>query len=68
VLARLPQAVSQAHERIIGERRVANGDMILNLYDPDIHVLVRGKAGAEVEFGNGLYLAEQAGGLFSDSF
>lgn len=66
ILDQLPQAVSQAHERIIGERRVANRDKILSLYDPHIHVLVRGKAGAEVEFGNGLYLAEQADGLIID--
>lgn len=66
ILDQLPQAVSQAHERIIGERRVANNDKILSLYDPGIHVLVRGKAGAEVEFGNGLYLAEQADGLIVD--
>lgn len=66
ILDQLPQAIHQAHERIIGERRVANSEKSLSLYDPDIHVLVRGKAGAEVEFGNGLYLAEQADGLIVD--
>lgn len=66
ILDQLPQAIHQAHERIIGERRVANSDKILSLYDPDIHVLVRGKADAETEFGNGLYLAEQADGLIVD--
>lgn len=66
ILDKLPQAVKQAHERIIGERRVANKDKILSLYDPDIKVLVRGKAGAEVEFGNALYIAEQSDGLIVD--
>ena len=66
ILEQLPQAIHQAHERIIGERRVANKDKILSLYEADIHVLVRGKAGAEVEFGNTLYLAEQADGLIID--
>lgn len=66
ILDQLPQAVHQAHERIIGERRVANKNKILNFYEPDIHVLIRGKADAEVEFGNGLYLAEQADGLIVD--
>lgn len=66
ILDQLPQAILQAHERIIGERRVANSEKILSLYEPDIHVLVRGKAGAEVEFGNGFYLAEQADGLIVD--
>ncbi|NCC50320.1 MAG: hypothetical protein EOM20_03805 [Spartobacteria bacterium] len=45
---------------------VANKDKIFSLYDPDIHVLVRGKADAEIEFGNGLYLAEQQDGLIVD--
>ncbi len=66
VLDQLPQAVHQAHERLIGERRIANKDKILSLYEPDAHVLLRGKADAEVEFGNGLYLAEQADGLIVD--
>lgn len=66
VLDQLPAAIRQAHERIIGERMVANKDKIFSLYDPDIHVLVRGKADAEIEFGNGLYLAEQQDGLIVD--
>jgi len=46
VLAQLPQAVKQAMKRIIGERLVPNADKILSLYDGDLHVIVRGKAGA----------------------
>ena len=66
VLALLPQAQKQAHERIIGERQVANADKLLSLYETDTRVIVRGKAGAEVEFGNTLLLAEQADGLIVD--
>jgi hypothetical protein len=66
VLALLPQAQKQAHERIIGERRVANADKVLSLYETDTRVIVRGKAGASVEFGNTLLLAEQADGLIVD--
>ena len=66
VLEKLPKAIEQAHERIIGERRVKNTEKILSLYEDDVHVLVRGKANAEVEFGNGLYLAEQRDGLIVD--
>jgi hypothetical protein len=66
VLDQLPQAVKQAHERIIGERQVENKDKILSLYESDIHVIVRGKAGAEVEFGNSLFLAEQCDGFIVD--
>ena len=66
VLEQLPAAVRQAHERIIGERPVANGEKILSLYEKDLHVIVRGKAGAEVEFGNSLFVAETASGFILD--
>ena len=66
VLALLPQAQKQAHERIIGERRVANADKVLSLYETDTRVIVRGKAGAAVEFGNTLLLAEQRDGVIVD--
>jgi IS5 family transposase len=66
ILEKLPAAKHQAHERIIGERPVANADKLLSLYEEEIHVIVRGKAGAEVEFGNTLFLAEQADGLIVD--
>jgi hypothetical protein len=66
VLEALPAAVKQAHERIIGERQVANNEKLLSLFEPDIHVIVRGKAGEEVEFGNLLVLGEQPDGLIID--
>ena len=66
VLTLLPQAQKQAHERIIGERKVNNADKLLSLYETDTRVIVRGKAGAEVEFGNTLLLAEQQDGLIVD--
>ena len=62
----LPFAVFQAHERIIGERRVPNAQKILSLYENCLHVIVRGKAGGEVEFGNTLLLVEQSDGLIVD--
>ena len=66
VLEQLPAAVRQAHERLIGRRLVPNEEKILSLYEPDIRVIVRGKAGAEVEFGNTLYVGEQQDGLIVD--
>jgi hypothetical protein len=66
VLQQLPGAVKQAHERIIGERQVPNADKILSLYEADLHVVVRGKAGKPVEFGNTLTIVEQAQGLVLD--
>lgn len=45
---------------------MANKDKILSLYESDVHVIVRGKAGAEVEFGNSLFVAEQRDGFIVD--
>ncbi len=66
VLEKLPEARRQAHERIIGGRPVANADKILSLYEEDIRLVVRGKAGADIEFGNSLFLAETAEGFILD--
>ena len=66
VIEQLPQARKQAHERIIGGRKVPNGEKILSLYESEIHVVNRGKAGASVEFGNSLFLAETCDGLILD--
>ena len=49
VIGQLPAAIKQAHERIIGGRQVKNEDKIVSLYDADICIIVRGKAGAEVD-------------------
>lgn len=66
VLELLPRAQKQAHERIIGARQVLNTDKILSLYEPDVRVIVRGKAGAEVEFGNTVLLGENRQGIILD--
>ena len=66
ILEQVEGIIHQAHERIIGERRVNNKDKTLSLYEPDMHVIVRGKADAEVEFGNTLFVAEQCNGLIID--
>jgi len=66
VTDKLATATKNAHERIIGQRKVANKDKILSLYEDDVNVVVRKKTNAEVEFGNTLYLAEQENGLIVD--
>lgn len=63
VLEQLPAARKQAAQRIIDEEPVANEDKILSLYESDVRVVVRHKAGAEVEFGNTLLLGESRQGL-----
>ena len=66
VLLQLPAAIEQAHRRMIREEKVPNAKKILSLYDPDVQVIVRGKASAKVEFGNTLVIAEQTDGLIID--
>ncbi len=58
--------IKQAHERIIGGRQVKNAEKVLSVYEPDAQVIVRGKAGQEVEFGNTLFLGESVEGYLLD--
>lgn len=66
VITQLPAAIRQAHERIIGERPVPHAEKILSLYEREVEVIKRRKAGAELEFGNKLWLAETRQGLIVD--
>lgn len=66
MLELLPKVIKQAHERIIGGRQVPNADKILSVYEPDVRVLVRGKSGKEVEYGNHCFLAENEAGYIVD--
>lgn len=66
ILTQLPAAIKQAHERIIGGRKLPNDEKILSLYDPDVQVIKRGKSNGEVEFGNNLWLGETREGLIVD--
>ena len=66
VLAQLPDAITQAHERIIGERLVPNDRKILSLYESHAKVYHRGKAGKSTEFGLQLLVGESMDGLIVD--
>ena len=66
MLESLPAAIRQAHERIIGGRQVPNEEKILSLYEDHAAIYVRGKAGAEVEFGSQLLLGESESGVIVD--
>jgi len=66
MLTQVPAVIKQAHERMIGEHLVPSSAKILNVYDSNINVLVRGKAGKEVEFGNTLMIAESTQGMILD--
>lgn len=66
VLDKMPEAVRQAHNRIIRGGHTDNDEKILSLYDGDVNVIVRGKDKGEVEFGNSLFIAEQKRGFVLD--
>ncbi len=66
VVEQLPAAREQAHRRLITGEQLQNAEKILSLYDADVNVIKRGKSNAEVEFGNELFVAEQADGLIVD--
>jgi len=66
VLEQLPKARQQARQRIISGQLVDNQEKILSLYEREVRVIVRKKAGAEVEFGNTLLLGENPQGLILD--
>jgi hypothetical protein len=66
VLEQLPKARQQARERILKGKLVDNDEKILSLYESEVRVIVRHKAGAEVEFGNTLLLVESPQGVILD--
>ena len=65
-LEQLPDVIHQAHERIIGGRKIKSEEKTLSTHDLDLHPIVRKKAGKEIEFGNGLFLAENFEGFLLD--
>jgi len=65
ILTQLPIIKKQAHDRIIGGRRIKQNEKILSVHEPDIKVILRGKSGAEVEFGNQLMIGENRDGLIT---
>lgn len=66
ILKQLPKARQQARQRVLQGQLVPNEAKILSLYEEDVQVIVRKKAGAEVEFGNTLFLAENPQGVIID--
>ena len=66
IMEQIPAAKKQAHERIIGERKVPSAGKILSLNDSDLHIIKKGKAGAHVEIGNILCISKQELGYIID--
>lgn len=66
VIEQVDDIIRLAHNRIIRGEVAKNAEKILSLYEKDLHVIKRGKAQSEIEYGNGFYLAEQKNGLIVD--
>jgi IS5 family transposase len=66
IIDQLPAAIDQARERIISEKKIPNSEKILSLYENDVHIVFRGKAGAAIEYGNTLFIAENRYGMIVD--
>lgn len=66
MIALLPEAVEQANTRIISGGQVENEAKLISVYHEHVNVIKRGKAGGQVEFGNTLFLSEQANGIIVD--
>lgn len=66
VTAQIDDIIHLAHNRIVRGEVAKNADKVLSLYERDVHVIKRGKAQAEIEYGNGFYMAEQENGFIVD--
>ncbi len=62
----VPSIVKLANDRIISGKIAKQQDKVLSLYEKNVHVIKRGKAQGDIEFGNTFYIAEQRNGLIVD--
>lgn len=66
LLSNLQDAEKQAVERILKGEQTPNDEKLLSLYEEDIRVIHRGKAGKSIEYGNSLRVSENQHGLIVD--
>jgi len=59
------KCVYQARERVLNERPVPNAQKIFSIFEPHTELLIRGKAGKELEFGHMVELQQIEGGLIT---
>jgi IS5 family transposase len=57
------RAIAQAQRRVLEGRTVASQEKVLSLFEPQTRVVMRGKAGAAVEFGRQVVFDEVEGGI-----
>lgn len=66
VLDQLPQVRAQVETRLVLEQTMPNAGKLLSLFQSTSAVLVRGKTGHQVEYGQMLWVVEQNNGLILD--
>jgi transposase, IS5 family len=60
------KCVRQARERVLKETRVPNAEKIFSIFEPHTELLIRGKAGKDVEFGHMVEVQQIEGGLITN--
>lgn len=59
------KCMHQARARVLEELVVPNGEKIFSIFEPHTELLIRGKAGKELEFGHMVELRQVEGGLIT---
>jgi IS5 family transposase len=65
-LALAKKCVHQARERVLNENPVPNAEKIFSIFEPHTELLIRGKAGKNLEFGHMVELQQIEGGLITN--
>src|SRR5207247_9681751 len=60
------KCVYQARERVLNGTAVPNERKLFSIFEPHTELLIRGKAGKEIEFGHMLEINQIEGGLITD--
>lgn len=59
------KCVYQARERVLNDQKVPHEKKIFSIFEPHTELLIRGKAGKEIEFGHMLEINQVDGGLIT---
>ena len=59
------KCVAQARKRVLEEQEVPNAEKIFSIFEPHTELLIRGKAGKQIELGHMVELRQIEGGLIT---
>lgn len=62
---RVKKCIYQATQRVLNETPVPNDEKIFSIFEPHTELLIRGKAGKDIEFGHMVELHQVEGGLIT---